>query len=53
MQTLIIDIDVDAQVAGRDSAGRMWQAAAGEIVRQQRHPQAASPFGHADRKSVV
>ena len=53
MQTLIIDIDVDAQVAGRDSAGRMWQAAAGEIVRQQRHPQAASPFGHVVYRGKV
>lgn len=53
MQTLIIDVDLDVQVGGRDAAGRPWQAASAEIIRQPRHPQAASPFANVDYKGKV
>lgn len=46
MQTLIIDVDLEMKVSGRDASGRAWQAASGEIIKQERHPQAASPFGN-------
>ena len=53
IQTLIIDIDVDVQVAGRDANGRAWQAMPSELIRQPRHPQAASPFGHVVYRGKV
>jgi hypothetical protein len=46
MQTLIIDVDLEVKVSGRDASGRAWQAASGEIIKQARHPQAGSPFGN-------
>ncbi len=45
MRTVIVDVDFDIQLKGRDATGREWQASPGEILKK-RHPQAASPFGN-------
>ena len=53
IQTLIIDVDVDVQMGGRDATGRVWQAAPSEIIRQTRHPQAASPFAGVSYRGPI
>ena len=46
LATHIVDVELDAQVSGRDAEGRAWRAAAGEIAKQTRHPQSTSPFAN-------
>ena len=46
LATYIVDVEVDVQVSGRDSEGRTWRAAPGEIAKQTRHPQSTSPFAN-------
>lgn len=44
--SLIVYTEVDVQVAGRDSQGRAWRAAPGEIVKQNHNPKSISPFAN-------
>ncbi len=46
MRTVIVDLDFDVQVGGRDAEGRAWRSAPGEISKQ-RDPKAASIFSNA------
>ncbi len=45
MTTVIVDLDFDVQVGGRDAEGNAWRSGAGEISKQ-RDPKAASVFSN-------
>ena len=53
IQTLIIDVDIDLRVEGRDATGRIWQASPNEIIKQTPHPKAASSFASVTYRGPI
>lgn len=52
--TVIVDVDVDAQISGRDAAGRTWLAPTAEFIKQKRHfPQSGPPFFNVQYQGKV
>lgn len=41
--TVVVDVELDVEISGRDAAGNVWHAEAREFSKR-RHPQSVSPF---------